>query len=243
VRRALRELSASFVRADVLVLVYHVVRSRARFAAQMALLMEHGYRVVSLREFTDWLDGRLVVRSRTALLTFDGGYCEQLEHAVPILESLRCQATFFPISLALENPAVGMGRRDLEALTTAGHAIGCHTHTHPDLTQISPHKLHDEVTDSKRRLEDALGGEVIAFCYPYGTRNSHVVQAVREAGFKMAFTIDLGGVSQGDDRFQLRRAAVLGEPSATEFSAFVRGVPFVSGSLLAWWKIRERLLD
>jgi hypothetical protein len=50
--RALRELGASFSRADVLVLCYHSVRLRERFAAQMTALAERGYSVVSLPYFT-----------------------------------------------------------------------------------------------------------------------------------------------------------------------------------------------
>ena len=77
--RALSELGASFSAADVLVLCYHSIRSRERFAAQMTVLAERGYPVLSMGQFTEWLNGRKPIRTPAVLLTFDGGYLDQLE--------------------------------------------------------------------------------------------------------------------------------------------------------------------
>ena len=240
--RALRELGASFTRADVLVLCYHSVRIRERFAAQMAALAERGYSVLSLRHFTDWLNGAAPLRAPAALVTFDGGYLDQLENAVPVLQSLGFPATFFPVSCDLEAEG-GMTLSDLLALAAAGHAIGCHTHTHPDLTRLSPEELEAEVIGSKQRLEQALGQRVTAFSYPDGARSPRVASFVRQAGFDVAFTVDLGGVNRGDDPYQLKRVPVLGEPRAGEFLAYLGGARVRAGTILAWWKLRERLLD
>lgn len=240
---ALREITVSFAGADVRVLCYHSVRSRARFAAHMEILAERGYTVVSLKQFTDWLRGATPCSSPAILLTFDGGYGDQLENAVPVLDALKFPATFFPISGDLDDPDAAIGRRDLAALAATGHTIGCHTHTHPDLTELPPNELEREIVGSKQMLEDLLGRSIEAFCYPYGARNSVVAAAVRQAGFDVAFTIDLGGVGPGDDPYQLNRIAVLGEPGPVEFSTYLSGTRFVSGTLLAWWKIRERRLE
>ncbi len=99
--RTITELTASFRAADVLVLCYHQVRDREVFAAQMAALADHGYPVVSIQEFTAWLTGQRVVMAPSVLLTFDGCYSDQLEHAVPVLNSLKFPATFFPASAGL----------------------------------------------------------------------------------------------------------------------------------------------
>ena len=238
--RALRELSVSFAGTDVRVLCYHSVRSRVRFAAHMELLAERGYAVISLRQFSEWLSGAALCPASAVLLTFDGGYGNQLENAVPVLDALKFPATFFPISGDLDDPDSAITRRDLAALAAVGHTIGCHTHTHPDLTALRSDALEREVIGSKAILEDALGQAIEAFCYPYGARNSAVASAVRRAGFSIAFTIDLGGVGPRDDPYQLNRIAVLGEPGPAEFSTYLAGTRLLSGALLAWWKLRER---
>ena len=239
--RALRELGVSFAKSEVLVLCHHAVRSRERFHAQMSTLLERGYSVLTMEGFIAWVRRGQPIRSPAVVLTFDGGYRSQLDNALPTLEALKLSATFFPISAGLDEAEIS--GHDLAALAAAGHTIGCHTHTHPDLTTLSPGDLEREVVGSKRLLEEVVGHQVTAFCYPDGLRNSRVAAAVQRAGFEIAFTIDLGGVLPGDDPYQLRRVAILGEPGRQEFTACLRGTRFIAGGILIGWKIRERFLD
>ena len=239
--RALRELGVSFATSPVLVLCHHAVRRRDRFHAQMSSLLERGYAVLTMKEFTAWLRRGQPIRSPAVVLTFDGGYRSQLDNALPTLEALKLPATFFPVSAALDDAE--FGRHGLAALAAAGHTIGCHTHTHPDLTRQSPQGLAQEIVGSKRLLEDVIGQAVTVFCYPDGLRNPRVAAAVQGAGFEVAFTIDLGGVRAGDDPYQLRRAAILGEPDRRSFAGFMKGTRGVAGAILIGWKIRERFLE
>jgi peptidoglycan/xylan/chitin deacetylase (PgdA/CDA1 family) len=244
--RALTELATTFRSAHVVVLCYHRVRSRERFADQMAVLSKRGYSVLSLPQFTEWLNGSPLPSRPAALLTFDHCYSDQLENAVPVLDSLKFPATFFPASVCLvhELPAVAAHwRNPLLDLTKAGHTIGCHTHSHPVLTRLSTTHVRKEVLGSKLALEDALGQRVSAFCYPYGAYDARVREVVQEAGFDVAFTVDLGGVKFGDDPYQLKRVPVLSEPSSAEFGVYLSGRFLVSGSVLLYWKVRERFLD
>jgi peptidoglycan/xylan/chitin deacetylase (PgdA/CDA1 family) len=212
----------------------------------MAALSKRGYFVLSLPQFTAWLNGSPLPSCPATLLTFDGCDANQLENAVPVLDSLKFPATFFPASVGLVHEPPGVGahwRNTLLALAKAGHSIGCHTHSHPDLTRLSTAEVSQEVLGSKLALEDALGQRVSAFCYPYGAYDARVRRVVQEAGFDVAFTVDLGGVKLGDDPYQLKRAPVLGEPGSGEFGVYLSGRFLVSGSILLYWKARERLLD
>lgn len=246
VLRAITELTASFRVADVIVLCYHRIRSRERFADQMAALSERGYSVLSLPQFREWLNGAPLPSYPAALLTFDHCYADQLENVVPVLDSLKIPATFFPASagLARQLPdAATHWRNTLLELTKGGHTIGCHTHNHPVLTRLSTSDVRQEVLGSKLALEDALGQRVSAFCYPYGASDARVRRVVQDAGFDVAFTVDLGGVKLGDDPYQLKRVPILGEPSSAEFGVYLSGRFLVSGSVLLYWKVRERFLD
>ena len=244
--RALTELTARFTSAHVVVLCYHAIRSRERFASQMAVLSERGYSVLTLPQFTEWLNGSARLAHRASLLTFDHCYAEQLEHAVPVLDALRLPGTFFPVSGGLSSArptAAAQWRHTLLELTKAGHTIGCHTHRHAVLTSLSTSDIRQEVLASKRALEDALGQRVSAFCYPYGAHDARVREVVQEIGFDVAFTVDLGGVTFGDDPYRLKRAPVMGEPGSVEFGVYLSGTFLVAGAVLLSWKVRERLLD
>lgn len=237
--RALRELGASFASADVLVLCYHAVRSRERFAAHLAGLADAGRRVLSMAEFLGWARRPAPLRPPAVVLTFDGVYRSQLDHAVPALAARGLSATFFAVSGVLDGDGPGH-RADLRALAAAGHAIGCHTETHPDLTRLPAPDLEREIAGSRRALEDALGRPVTTFAYPDGAYDARVTRAVREAGFVAAFTVDLRGVRAGDDACTLGRVPVLGEPGAAALAAYL-GARRPGVRLLAW-KLRERLL-
>src|SRR3989441_6778428 len=135
--RALAEVTASFEAAEVLVLCYHRVGSGERFGAKMAGLAERGYLVLSLPQFTAWLNGSPLPSRPAALLTFDHCYADQLENTLPVLDSLKFPATFFPASavLAREHPDVAAHwRKTLLEPTQSGYSIGCHSHLHHDLT-------------------------------------------------------------------------------------------------------------
>src|SRR2546422_11261086 len=244
--RALSELASSFQGVDVLVLCYHQIRSRERFHSQMKALAELGYSILTTEQFTEWLRGSKLIHPPAALLTFDGGYDDQIENALPALEQFQFPATFFPVSADLgEWPGhlAVLRRNELRAIEKSGHTIGCHSHSHPDLTGLSGADLHREVHGSKQILEKTLGRPVNAFCYPYGAYDARVRKVVQEAGFDVAFTVDLGGVRRGDDLYLLKRVPVLGEPSVGEFTTYLSGTLGVSGPILLYWKLRERLLD
>jgi peptidoglycan/xylan/chitin deacetylase (PgdA/CDA1 family) len=87
----------------------------------------------------------------------------------------------------------------------AGHEIGSHTLSHPFLTRISFRQAHEEVTASKKQLEDRFGVPVRHFCYPYGDWNTAVRDLVVAAGYETACTTEFGLNTAQSPRFELRR--------------------------------------
>lgn len=69
-----------------------------------------------------------------------------------------------------------------------GIEIGSHTLTHPDLRQLSRIDLREELVGSKQWLEDLVGRDVEAFCYPRGLQNRRVRRATADAGYTFART-------------------------------------------------------
>ena len=242
--RALRELGVSFATSPVLVLCHHAVRRRDRFHAQMSSLLERGYAVLTMKEFTAWLRRGQPIRSPAVVLTFETAPEES------------------NVTVALPKPSCNPShtRTCSNVKLTVGHD---NTVTMPSLVLSgvterpsggfsakriafdggSAHATEGESKWTTGLLEDVIGQEVTAFCYPDGLRNPRVAAAVQGAGFEVAFTIDLGGVRAGDDSYQLRRVAILGEPDRRSFACFMKGTRGVAGAILIGWKIRERFLE
>jgi peptidoglycan/xylan/chitin deacetylase (PgdA/CDA1 family) len=162
------------------------------------------------------------------VITFDDGYRECVEHAVPILERFGFKAVFFLVAglmgassrwlrqeVGLDLPLIDWPTaRRLEA---AGFACGSHTLTHPRLAHLPPDACRRELADSRARLEDELGHEVRDFAYPFGSFDARVLAAVQEVGYRSACAETPGRSRPSDDHLALRRIRVRGQESLFDF--------------------------
>jgi len=96
----------------------------------------------------------------------------------------------------------------LKEVAERGVEIGSHTVSHRPLTEVSSKQLGHELANSADRL-DAIGlPRPRAFAYPFGQWNQEVADAVRDAGYEVAFTVDRGAVEADSDPHALPRFAV-----------------------------------
>ena len=183
----------------------------ARLERHLRLLSRLGLRGVSLGEL---LRAQEQGRSRGLVgLTFDDGYADFLDHAVPVLERHGMTGTLYVVAGRLggtnewdDGPRLPIMDADqVRAVAAAGHEVGSHTLTHPRLAGAGAATLLAEVADSRRVLEDVLQAEVPGFCYPYGSYDDAAAEAVRAAGYDHACVT--GDYDPGD-RFTLPRCYV-----------------------------------
>ncbi len=149
-------------------------------------------------------------------LTFDDGFRNFLDHALPMLEARHLPATVFVVSAHCgkhndwpSQPA-GIERRplmdwaDLRDLAKRGIVIGGHSVSHPDLTILDDAALRSELADCRARIEDRAGVAVEAFAYPYGLSDARVRSAAA-AHYRLAVGTTLRFTGRGDDPFDLPR--------------------------------------
>lgn len=101
---------------------------------------------------------------------------------------------------------------EIREMQKAGIAFGSHTRTHPILSRLDPAALQEEVTGSRKLLENKLQQEVRGFCYPNGQPadiSKGVVDQVRQAGYRCAVTTITGYNQSADHPFLLKRYSVL----------------------------------
>ncbi len=84
---------------------------------------------------------------------------------------------------------------ELLALDPALITIGSHTLTHPILTTLTAGEIEFELRESRRCLEQKLGRAVEFFCYPNGSYDARVYQAVK-SNYRAAITTETGVVSR-----------------------------------------------
>ena len=102
-----------------------------------------------------------------------------------------------------------MDWEQVRALKKAGHTIGGHTLSHPNVAQVSEADARTEIAGCKQRLEEKLGAPVEHFSYPHPALNPHwssqTLGITREAGFKSAVLTTYGSVRAGDEPLALKR--------------------------------------
>jgi peptidoglycan/xylan/chitin deacetylase (PgdA/CDA1 family) len=174
------------------------------FRAQVRWLAVRGYHGVTLDElFRYWRTaGWLALPARPIVLSFDDGYPQDVNVAMPVL-----RARGWPAVLNLEIGNLVPAR--VRQLLAAGWEVDAHTFTHPDLTQVDDAQLRREIAGSRRWIQSVFGVPVDFFCYPFGRYDGRVVAAVRRAGYLGAETEGPGSASRAGGVYNLRRIEVV----------------------------------
>jgi peptidoglycan/xylan/chitin deacetylase (PgdA/CDA1 family) len=209
------------------ILTYHHVGPRPRgvrlkglyissklFAQQMAELKAEEYETSAFGTVQSSLG-----RRKRVFLTFDDGFADVFENALPIMRQHGFRSIQFLVANLLgktsewqassgELPGALMDKAQVANWLEAGQEIGSHTLTHPRLTQVSVQQAREEIIGSKKKLEDTFGRPVENFCYPFGDWNPALRDIVAEAGYKSACTTKFGVNTSEADPFALKRVTV-----------------------------------
>ncbi len=191
----------------------------ARFAEHLDTLIRRGWTFVDLDAVLASMDGERALPDRAVLLTFDDAYADLLDVVCPMLEERGIPAVAFAVTDRVggtnvwdnENGAQTLELLDADGLrqiAARGIEIGSHTASHPHLPQVPPDQLDAEVVASADRLESLGLPRPRAFSYPYGLWTPEVAEAVKDAGYEIAFAVDRGAVQNGCNRYALPRTAV-----------------------------------
>jgi peptidoglycan/xylan/chitin deacetylase (PgdA/CDA1 family) len=181
---------------------YRITVTPERLDEQLDRLGRWGLRGVSV---ADLLAARARGEGHDLVgLTFDDGYADFLDNALPVLRRRGCGATLFvlPGRLGGDNAWDPLGPRrplltadGIRRAAAEGIEIGSHGLTHVDLTKADDATLRAETAESRALLAELTGAPVAGFCYPYGTVDGRAADAVRDAGYAYACAIDPGGLS------------------------------------------------
>ena len=219
------------------------------FEAQMRWLREHGYQTMTFAQAVEWVQGggtgneirgtkalnTAVSRfpfpvSRPVVLTFDDGFEDNFLQAYPAMARHGFTGCFFAPSAFIQagvdgHPAADrpMSWAQLQELVRMGHEVGAHSVSHAELTTIPADAMRHEVRDCKGALEQGLGRPVEFFCYPRGDYDAAVRQAVVDAGYRGACSVEPGANGLGTDPYALHRTEISAVDTLWDFEKKLGG--------------------
>jgi peptidoglycan/xylan/chitin deacetylase (PgdA/CDA1 family) len=225
---------------SVRVLCYHTFKdaknmysfSIDEFRGQIDFLKSRGFTFVSVGDIAA---GR-VRGDRNVLVTIDDGNASVYRAVKEVLrpKGIRPLLGIYPNVIGKKSYALTW--EQLSELARDGCDIAAHGYYHNLLNDKSYDRdhgsFHKEIVESKKVLEEKLRMRIEYFIYPFGVGSERAVKMVRDAGYRLAFTIRPGslpvpvqGEPHGLPRYMLTRGtwkwqmhaisgALPGEPAA-----------------------------
>jgi peptidoglycan/xylan/chitin deacetylase (PgdA/CDA1 family) len=246
--------------------------SKSLFERQLDFLLAR-YQPVSLAAVRSHFVDGAPLPSRPVLITFDDGYRNAGQNALPVLDRLGVPSVVFVVAGTTERstwlwhsmveehcrhhpednatkqtldrrPAEERRRWIQDHVTTVPRpcdhslldwsellelaksplvALGSHCLTHEPLATCDGDEARREIEESKRLLEERLARTVDALAYPHGSYTQAVLDTVRRAGYRVAFTTEPRHARAQDDALTLPRILVGRSDEPTVLAARTAG--------------------
>lgn len=125
-------------------------------------------------------------------LTFDDGWAEIYQNAIPMLNQAGMKSTQYINSKPLGSGKQYMTVQDVVNMDMAGHEIASHGIDHKRFTQMTEKEMNYQFTKSRTDLISMGVKSVTTFAYPWGVYNDQTVSASRKNKYMAARTTDFG---------------------------------------------------
>lgn len=207
--------------------------SPAAFEEQLRALGRNGFRPLSLGAWAKAVHEGTKLRGRPVVITFDDGYLDFMDHALPILVDHGFSATVFVVTDRVGGtsewdadvlpPQPLMGWDDLRTCLDNGISIDSHGASHEDMLTLSDDEIRDEGMRSRQALSEHLKLKSPLFSYPWGRNDERVRKVIADCGYAAAVSTSngigaFGGPSTlGDSPMALQRIEIAGTDTIHDF--------------------------
>lgn len=205
---------------------------------QMKYLHDNGYKTLTLDEFREWHAGKLEVPVKSCMVTFDDGFYGVYYLAYPIIRKYDQAATVFCIGKNTEGEidpytpvedgetnhyirrdAIEKTREEYPRFEFESHTFDMHNRVDGKKPALS--------FSYEQIMEDCAKNETFGFsymAYPWGAYSETMQKAVRDSGYKMAFTYDpFYYAKRSDDTYAINRIKIPGRTTMDQFIRIVSG--------------------
>lgn len=187
------------------------------FRGQVVDWKSRGFRFLTIDEVHAMLtDAAPWPETDAVCLTIDDALLSVYDAAFPILREMNVPAALYLVSDYMGKSNAWPGQPDwvprmkimtwehAAEMARHGVTIGSHTRTHPDLAGLALDALDNELTESKKAIEDRLGAAVETIAFPYGRTTPETNLEVCEF-YKLALAMRMKPLESADDPMRVPR--------------------------------------
>lgn len=200
----------------------------SEFRKQMKMIDQFGYTPITFSDYQLFIEGKLTLPSKPIIITFDDGYLDTLENAIPVLLELNMRAVIFVMGDRTLKSARWdevdnsescplMTDDQVRTAQKMGFEIGAHSLDHFPLTDLPEKEIQYEVKRSKEAIESVLEKPIQTFSYPYGSVDERVKRIVSDSGFLFACGVYSGSAKFSQTMMDFRRLAINQYTSKAKF--------------------------
>ena len=190
----------------------------SKFREQLDYLKNNGYKTLKMSEFKKWMFGEIELPEKSVLITVDDGAKGTGKHngnkLIPILEEYNMNATLFLITGWWDVNNYRSKNLDIQSHTNDMHKYGdC------GRGQLVCYSKDQALADLKKSLEIVDNND--SFCYPFYSYSDTAIQAVKEAGFQIAFAGGSVKARRSNNKYLIPRYPIYNTTTLNQFIKMV----------------------
>jgi peptidoglycan/xylan/chitin deacetylase (PgdA/CDA1 family) len=205
------------------------------FESQLRYLGDNGYKVIPLRELTDYyLEKRWIPPLHSVVITVDDGHISVYRYMFPLVRKYHIPVTLFIYPSAISNAPYAMTWGQLRDMKETGlFDFQSHTFWHPnfkkDKKRLIPTEYESfvgmQLKKSKERLEKELNVRVNMLAWPFGIYDENLIHKAIEAGYEAAFTMERHPANTLDNVMALPRYLMTNGERGGTFAKILADTP------------------
>lgn len=173
-----------------------------QYDKQMKYLKDNGYYTATLEELENWIDGKANLPEKTVIITIDDGW--YLPRNIEILEKYDLHATLFLIGHLASPDEYKSKSIEIHSHTWDMHNLGeCPVGRGGAILCKDKNYILEDLKKSRESLNNTK-----YFAYPFYEYNDHAIEALKEAGFTMAFAGSSRKIVRGVNKFKIPRYGI-----------------------------------
>lgn len=219
--------------------------SPERFEEQMQELARSGKHVLPLVEILERAERGQSLADCVAI-TFDDGYLDNLQNALPILRRYGFSASIFLIPSRMGKTYTTSDGETLPLFSVeqyrqahAEDVFTCfsHTYSHKELTVLTEREAEEEVVEGRCALGQLLGGEIMPIlAYPRGKFSASTELLMGRLGWRAGLTVRPGLYTERGSRFAIPRNPIDSTTTLPRFRFFTSDAVYWFSRLTSLFK-------